>query len=202
MTETPTVDVSALIHERDEADRRAGAAERLNAHLEKSASLTRSWLDEAKRAAGYSANVSFDVVWAEALAALLEKRSQPPAIDGMPVMDNGLSTVIEGALEIVRKRDPGMHGLIHNLNRLQGWLDLYVARARASELTPGSADAMRAAVIAAIDSAMAAPPLFGGDDFDKGRKAGLREARDLLFSVPCPVDEMDVPGGGTGLAPE
>jgi hypothetical protein len=32
------------------------------------------WNDEAKRAAGYHVNVSFDDVWADALAALLEKR--------------------------------------------------------------------------------------------------------------------------------
>lgn len=38
-----------------------------------------SWNDDAKRAAGYHVNVSFDDVWAEALAAVLEKRGQTPA---------------------------------------------------------------------------------------------------------------------------
>lgn len=37
------------------------------------------WNDEAKRAAGYHVNVSFDDVWAEALAAVLEKRGPTPA---------------------------------------------------------------------------------------------------------------------------
>lgn len=35
----------------------------------------RHWLDEAKRAAGYHVNTSFDVVWADALGALREKRA-------------------------------------------------------------------------------------------------------------------------------
>lgn len=45
-------------------------------------------------------------------------------------LDDGLRTVIEGALEIVRKRDPGMHGLIHNLERLDQWLQRYPCRGR------------------------------------------------------------------------
>lgn len=42
--------------------------------LEDSRSRREDWLRKAKADAGYSATVSFDVVWAEALAALLEKR--------------------------------------------------------------------------------------------------------------------------------
>ncbi len=39
----------------------------------------RNWTDDAKRAAGYHVNVSFDDVWAEALAAVIEKRGEKPA---------------------------------------------------------------------------------------------------------------------------
>jgi hypothetical protein len=38
-------------------------------------------------------------------------------------LDSGMRTSIEGALEVVRKHDPGRHGLIHNLCRLAAWLD-------------------------------------------------------------------------------
>lgn len=44
------------------------------ADLKDSESRRNSWLYRAKIDAGYDDNVSFDVVWAEALAALLEKR--------------------------------------------------------------------------------------------------------------------------------
>jgi hypothetical protein len=128
------IDPATIRAERDDADRRAGAAERQMVELKDSAAKRRDWLDRAKEAAGFHRNVSFDRVWEQALPLLLAARQQqpqPPAIDGMPVLDNGLNSVIEGALEIVRKRDPGMHGLIHNLQRLQEWLDLYVARAKA-----------------------------------------------------------------------
>ena len=43
-------------------------------YFEESAAARRSWTDEAKRAAGYHTNVSFDDVWRDALAALLAKR--------------------------------------------------------------------------------------------------------------------------------
>jgi hypothetical protein len=51
----------------DEADRRAGAAERANAKLIDEASARKSWLSKAKREAGYDEAVSFDVVWQETL---------------------------------------------------------------------------------------------------------------------------------------
>lgn len=63
--------LATLKLERDEADRRAGAAERRNAELLDSASKRGNWFRQAKRAAGYHENVSFDVVWAAALSALL-----------------------------------------------------------------------------------------------------------------------------------
>lgn len=46
------------------------------AGLEETARLRQEWLDKAKRAAGAHYNTSFDDVWAEALAALKEKRAQ------------------------------------------------------------------------------------------------------------------------------
>lgn len=127
-----TADLKVILADVNEADRRAGAAEREMSHLKDAAAARATWLSKAKRDAGVSDNVSFDVVWTQALPLLIASRRgppQPPAIDGMPVLDNGLNSVIEGALEIVRKHDPGMVGLIHNLNRLQEWIDLYLARA-------------------------------------------------------------------------
>ena len=54
--------------ERDEADRRAGAAERELASLKEDARKERWWLEDAKRARGYDIGVSFDTVWAETCA--------------------------------------------------------------------------------------------------------------------------------------
>jgi hypothetical protein len=59
--------------ERDEADRRAGAAERVLDSYEEERVARMNWLDEAKKAAGYDRNTSFDEVWTKALSALLEK---------------------------------------------------------------------------------------------------------------------------------
>lgn len=61
--------IESLQAQLNEADRRAGAAERENVSLRRDICDRRRWLDEAKREAGYDANVSFDVVWAEALQA-------------------------------------------------------------------------------------------------------------------------------------
>ena len=67
--------VEALTSERDEADRRAGAAERRKMNLEVAEVKRRQWTDDAVRAAGFPLYASFDSVWAEALAALKEKRA-------------------------------------------------------------------------------------------------------------------------------
>lgn len=53
--------------ERDEADRRAGAAEREAERDREDARARSAWLHQAKGQAGYSTNVSFDKVWAETL---------------------------------------------------------------------------------------------------------------------------------------
>lgn len=57
-----------------DADRRAGEALRRLESSEHENRMHRIWTDEAKRAAGFHTNTSFDDVWAEALAALIEKR--------------------------------------------------------------------------------------------------------------------------------
>jgi hypothetical protein len=67
-------DLRGLLAELDEADRRAGAAERQNEYLQDSQSRRTQWLDKAKNDAGYHRNVSFDDVWREALTALKARR--------------------------------------------------------------------------------------------------------------------------------
>ncbi|MDC0657089.1 hypothetical protein N6L27_03670 [Leisingera sp. SS27] len=67
----------ALASERDEADRRAGAAERKNADeisdLRDTHDKRQQWLREAKASRGYDDNVSFDRVWGETCAAADER---------------------------------------------------------------------------------------------------------------------------------
>ncbi|MDF7810720.1 hypothetical protein [Hymenobacter sp. YC55] len=62
-----SVEITQLKAELNEADRRAGAAERLLANLEIDMHKLRSWRDEQKRKAGYMDFISFDVVWKEIL---------------------------------------------------------------------------------------------------------------------------------------
>lgn len=59
--------VGRVIEERDEADRRAGAAERTTAYADKENIAHRRWLSKAKKQWGVSDYVSFDKVWEEAL---------------------------------------------------------------------------------------------------------------------------------------
>lgn len=71
ITEQSTPDqelITQLTAERDEADRRAGAAERKLAALEESERKTQSWLAEQKRRRGYGPHVSFDRVWSDTCA--------------------------------------------------------------------------------------------------------------------------------------
>lgn len=60
--------VQAIRLERDEADRRAGAAERELANERKSAETSASWVSKAKAQWGVNDNTSFDVVWEQAMA--------------------------------------------------------------------------------------------------------------------------------------
>jgi hypothetical protein len=55
----------ALAAERDEADRRAGAAERQRAGIEETVRAQERWLQKAKEERGYEHVVSFDQVWKE-----------------------------------------------------------------------------------------------------------------------------------------
>ena len=57
--------IDAAEAERDEADRRAGAAERKMESLKDAAIRRNHWLQQAKQDRGYDNNVSFDVVWKE-----------------------------------------------------------------------------------------------------------------------------------------
>jgi hypothetical protein len=68
--------LAAIEYERDEADRRAGAAERELADLKDRQLKADMWMEEAKAAAGYHRNDTFDDVWAEALTALKEKQAK------------------------------------------------------------------------------------------------------------------------------
>lgn len=66
------------VAERDEADRRAGAAERRNEQLREDAFRRSQWLRKAKEEAGYDDDVSFDVVWRDALAAIHARKDAAP----------------------------------------------------------------------------------------------------------------------------
>jgi hypothetical protein len=63
----------AAERERDEADRRAGSAERREKSTSQTLCSLTSWRDEQKDQAGYDRSVSFDVVWAETLAKAKER---------------------------------------------------------------------------------------------------------------------------------
>lgn len=70
---------AAVVEERDEADRRAGAAERELGWLKDESRSRGQWLSEAKKKAGYEDHISFDRVFEDLLAAKeklteLEKR--------------------------------------------------------------------------------------------------------------------------------
>lgn len=68
--------IEQLRAERDEADKRAGAAERNAEQLADERRAREAWLTKAKAAWGVDDRVSFDVVWAQAL----EARAQLKAI--------------------------------------------------------------------------------------------------------------------------
>lgn len=65
--------IESLKQERDEADRRAGAAERKLKRYAESEFLRETWTDKAKEQWGVHRNVSFDDVWEEALKAKGER---------------------------------------------------------------------------------------------------------------------------------
>lgn len=65
--EALTIERDSLKAERDEADRRAGAAERLLANERDTNYRRTGWLDKAKQEWGCDRNTSFDVIWNECL---------------------------------------------------------------------------------------------------------------------------------------
>ncbi|GJD65134.1 hypothetical protein [Methylobacterium frigidaeris] len=83
-------EMTRLMAERDEADRRAGAAEREMASLKEEARKRRWWLDDAKRSRGYSMNTSFDVVWAETCAKADEADRLREALQAMLDFPGGM----------------------------------------------------------------------------------------------------------------
>lgn len=68
--------IERLTKERDEADRRAGAAERRNEDLQDSYSKRQSWLWKAKESEGFSQNGSFDDLWAKVRRERDEARAE------------------------------------------------------------------------------------------------------------------------------
>jgi len=72
-----TAQRDAAVKALEDADRRAGTAERFLAYEKDSTQKRESWLREAKQAWGVHYNVSFDVVWEECLAM----RQQIAALD-------------------------------------------------------------------------------------------------------------------------
>lgn len=79
-------EIQRLTEERDEADRRAGAAERtLGAELEDLRDTARKraeWLRKAKKRAGYEDHVSFDKVFADLLIIAEENKKLRAALKG------------------------------------------------------------------------------------------------------------------------
>jgi hypothetical protein len=76
--------LAELEAERDEADRRAGAAERAISNLKDTLYRIDRQRDKWKAEAGYTSNTSFDVVWAETLRKALayDAPANPQPKDG------------------------------------------------------------------------------------------------------------------------
>jgi hypothetical protein len=108
-------DMEALKGERDEADRRAGFAERRLEAANETALKRRQWLDNAKIERGATINDSFDAVWAEtcaladrtqaaeARATALEERVGE--LEGASVADGAASACGLTASETPRKSE-------------------------------------------------------------------------------------------------
>lgn len=75
------LEMAALRAERDEADRRAGAAERLLADRDDSIMRREQWLRRAKEERGYGQNTSFDRVWSET-CALADRAKETDRLPG------------------------------------------------------------------------------------------------------------------------
>lgn len=75
--------VNRVMETIDEADRRAGCAERRCADLSTTVSLRNGWLDKAKDRAGYHRNVSFDTVFDALLATTKEQAAMLADFEGL-----------------------------------------------------------------------------------------------------------------------
>lgn len=96
--------IKTLVCERDEADRRAGAAERKLAGMEAQATTSRRWLDDARARAGYDKNVSFDEVFDDLLRAKGERDTYrqshecPPRSDPAGFLQYSVNALHDAAL--------------------------------------------------------------------------------------------------------
>ncbi len=68
--------ISRLQAEVNDADRRAGRAERENQCLRESLEKQNCWILQAKKDAGFDANVPFDIVWSQVLSASRGDKTQ------------------------------------------------------------------------------------------------------------------------------
>jgi hypothetical protein len=76
LTSGETPDLNTISKERDEADRRAGAAERDLEKEREDSQRRASWLWQAKQEWGVNDNVSFDVIWEECLRLKANSQSK------------------------------------------------------------------------------------------------------------------------------
>lgn len=81
--------------ERDEADRRAGAAERKAASLQDDMNRTEEWFRQAKRDWSVEQNFSFDIVWDRALHAKNNSERLDKLRRLCGYVENGSSTVVK-----------------------------------------------------------------------------------------------------------
>lgn len=102
--------IEALTTERDDADRRAGAAERHLAWANEENSKRSRWLRKAKEERGYGDEVSFDRVWEEACkgadsakALQAENERLREALECLEKSDDGMTAdIARAALQEVK----------------------------------------------------------------------------------------------------
>ncbi len=97
--------IAALEAERDDADRRAGAAERLLEGKTDRIIKRERWLRDAKEARGYHQNISFDRVWADTCAAADRAQAAEARADRLATLVKRLSEDLSAALERAYEAD-------------------------------------------------------------------------------------------------
>lgn len=107
--------IEQLRAERDEADRRAGAAERQLADAQDTVVKRRNWLDRAREERGYLHNISFDRVWRETCV-------QADMVPGLRDLLGRLQLFIANGVELgaIRMPDPDTPDPAHETVRLLG----------------------------------------------------------------------------------